>query len=176
MSRQTPCANNRTTGCQGVVTQRGNVLCPDCIESRKQQLKTKRDSELDELAQKNAILEHELNLLKQQKEDKSVLISYKEHTDKEMKFLSDKINSLQNDIDKYIQEKNDSQIHLHQCKLDNERLKLDNERLNVLVKNFEDENKVLKIELQKLGEYSKNSEYSPFNKTRRRLTDTPPSR
>jgi len=65
MSRQGPCANNRVTGCQGIVSQRGNIFCDSCNEARKSMTKSRRDQDVDELVKKNADLEKELIRLRQ---------------------------------------------------------------------------------------------------------------
>ena len=35
MSKQVICANNRITGCEAIITQKGNVLCDTCMELKK---------------------------------------------------------------------------------------------------------------------------------------------
>ena len=66
MSRQGPCSNNKLTGCQGIISQRGNIICDACVEIRKNITKSRRDQDVDELVQKNIELEKELTCLYQQ--------------------------------------------------------------------------------------------------------------
>ena len=164
-----PCANTRTTGCTGYVGQRGNIFCMECMELRKNQLKMKREVDVDELAQKNVMLERQLSMLKKEKDGKEILNSYKEHTEKELSFLTESLEKLRRENELYIQEKNECSLTLQQCKIDNESLKLDNDRLGVLLKSLEDENKVLKNELQKISNAIKASTNSPYTRDGRRL-------
>lgn len=65
MSRQGPCANNRVTGCQGIVSQRGHIFCDACNEIRKNMTKSRRDQDIEDLVNKNAELENEIIRLRQ---------------------------------------------------------------------------------------------------------------
>lgn len=65
MSRQIPCANIKVSGCQGIVSQRGNIFCDVCIEVRKTVTKSRRDQDVDDLLNKNAELEKQLINLRQ---------------------------------------------------------------------------------------------------------------
>jgi chromosome segregation ATPase len=64
MSKQNTCANSKTNNCQGVVTQKGNILCNACIEARKTLSKNRRDQDLDNFVEKNKIMEQELSRLR----------------------------------------------------------------------------------------------------------------
>lgn len=65
MNRQVPCANNRTNGCQEIVSQRGTIFCETCSEERKNLTKSRREQDIDDLVNKNAELEKELMRLRQ---------------------------------------------------------------------------------------------------------------
>jgi len=59
-----PCANFNVTGCTGLISQRGNILCETCIQVLKTTSKNKRESDIHDLMVRNSELEQEIQKLK----------------------------------------------------------------------------------------------------------------
>lgn len=63
------CANATRAGCEGIVVQKGNILCDLCIESRKAQLKLRKEQNMEDLFERNKDMENQLYRLKQEHAD-----------------------------------------------------------------------------------------------------------
>lgn len=102
------CANNKLSGCLGLVTQKGNIYCDGCLEEKKAQTKNRREHELDHLLTKNYELENELK---------------KKTIDQQL------LSRLQQDNVALVKANSILETTISQLKIDNEKLKLDNDRL-----------------------------------------------
>lgn len=148
MNRQNvPCANLKLNGCQGLVSQRGNILCETCTETRKNNAQNKREFDFDALMIKYREIESELAKYKLEveelKESKNTL------TDRVTILLADKKNS---EI---------VTLHNSQLILDNEKLSLDNVQLKLSLENLSKQNELLSEQITKL---SKKQEPPPLER------------
>jgi CRISPR/Cas system CMR subunit Cmr4 (Cas7 group RAMP superfamily) len=138
MNRQNvPCANLKLNNCQGFVTQRGNILCETCTETRKNNTQNKREFDFDSLMIKYREIESELSKYKSEieelKQSKNTL------TERVTILLGDKKNT-------EIIQLNNSQLIL-----DNEKLSLDNGQLKILNENLSKQNELLSNQITKFS-------------------------
>jgi len=54
------CSLSKTIGCQGTISQRGNIMCDKCMDDRKNISKIRRDQNIDDLFTQNKEVEREL--------------------------------------------------------------------------------------------------------------------
>jgi hypothetical protein len=136
MNRQNvPCANLKLNGCQGLVTQRGNILCETCTETRKNNSQNKREFDFDSLMIKYRELESEIAKYKSEAEE-----------------LKDCKNTLTERVNTLLLDKKNSEIitlNNSQLILDNEKLSLDNAQLKLSLENLSKQNELLSEQLSK---------------------------
>jgi hypothetical protein len=171
-NRSILCVNSRTTNCSGIVTERGNIFCDTCIEIRKANIKNKRDNDIDNLLEKNCVLDQELQKIrselqseKQQKIDlqdnleqvrkelqeiknkynNSVLINSK-YLEQEVDRLNLTIQKITKDNENIVKSQSKYEIEYNQVKLDLEKVLLDNEKLKSLVEMLTEQNNLIKEE------------------------------
>ena len=109
------CANSKINGCQGNVSQRGNILCETCTENRKNLAQSKRDYEVDQLMAKYIQTEQELSKYKTLYEQLLV------QCEKEKSILNEQLTKMKL-----------NEIKNSQVSLDNEKLIIDNKQLELL--------------------------------------------
>lgn len=91
MSKQVICANNRITGCESIITQKGNVLCDSCMELKKK----KNNNDMSSITERMLKLENnelELKLII------SNITTEKMELEKKNEDLEKKIKELQEQI------------------------------------------------------------------------------
>ena len=138
MNRQNvPCANLKLNGCQGLVTQRGNILCETCTETRKNNAQNKREFDFDALMIKYREIECEFSKYKSEVEE----LKQSKNT------LIERVNNL------LVDKKNLDIITLNnsQLVLDNEKLSLDNVQLKLSLENLSKQNELLSEQISKLS-------------------------
>jgi predicted nuclease with TOPRIM domain len=136
MNRQNVCANFKVTGCQELVTQRGNILCEKCRIVRKNITHNKREYEFDELMIKYKETDIELYNFKN---DVEKLNEYIKQLEKDKCVLNERVNILIDEKNK----KEFSDLNNSQIELDNEKLILDNTQLKILNQSLIEQNEVL---------------------------------
>lgn len=136
MNRQNVCANLKVTGCQELVTQRGNILCEKCRIVRKNVTHNKREYEFDELMIKYKEIDSELYNYKNDVEKLNETIKQLE---KDKCVLIERVNILIDEKNK--KELND--LNNSQIELDNEKLILDNTQLKILNQSLMEQNELL---------------------------------
>lgn len=146
MSRQSPCANSKATGCEGFVTQKGVIFCEGCTELRKNMNKARREQSFEDLVGKNKELEvevqnlrkskHEIEAeLKEKKEllekgkEQSKYIVYNDQLEKENNRLGEMLVKLRSENDTLVKERENYHILYSQLNIDNQKLVLENIRL-----------------------------------------------
>lgn len=153
MSRNIPCSMAKLTGCQGIVSQRGTILCDNCIEKRKSMSKMKRDQNIDEMITRNK----ELERMCQQLQEKVKTLStqnnnhssdYSVALEKENTRLSEVVVRLRSEIETLVKEKAEYEMTHSQVRLDNEKLSRDNIRLEKLNTDLHEQNELLMKEIQ----------------------------
>lgn len=158
-TRNIPCSLSKLTGCQGFVSQRGNIMCDKCTELRKSLTRTKREQTLDDLLSRNKELEKTLQSCKEQcnfvqkelEETKSKLESkhenyfddYNTQLEKENCRLTEIIFKLRTEIENHVRDKAEYEMTHHQIKLDIEKLTIENERLDKTNKELVEQNRLL---------------------------------
>jgi hypothetical protein len=138
MNRQNvPCANLKLNNCQGFVTQRGNILCETCTETRKNNSQNKREFDFDSLMIKYREIHSELSKYKSEIEELK----------KSKNTLNERLTILVGD------KKNTEIIQLNnsQLVLDNEKLSLDNSQLKILNENLIKQNELLSNQITKFS-------------------------
>ena len=148
------CADKK---CSGIITEKGNIFCCDCIEKRKTLSKLKIEYNMEELLNKNIQLEQELknlkqidnitrddynmikdqniqleNMLKEMKNTSAELdkfCMYKTHLEKDNNSLLDIISKLKLDNQALLKEREMLCINYEQLKLDYEEIKIKNDSL-----------------------------------------------
>lgn len=130
MNRQNvPCANLKLNNCQGIVTQRGNILCETCTETRKSNAQNKKEFDFDSLMIKYREIESQLSKYKCEIE--------------ELKQLK---NSMTERINTLLEDKKTTEVVLinnSQLILDNEKLSIDNQQLKILIDSLRKQNELL---------------------------------
>lgn len=153
--RSNPCINYRT-GCEGVVTKRGSVLCDKCAEERKMASK-KKELEFDELLIKCKKLEEELDNTKKKCDDlidhNTMVMTQPERNDrldyyeKELQNLTAQNCRLKLENESLIGEKSRYELLFSQAKIDVEQIQLEKERieneLNSTIKNLQEKIDIL---------------------------------
>jgi DNA-binding protein YbaB len=146
MNRQNvPCANLKLNNCQGFVTQRGNILCETCTETRKNNCQNRREFDFDSLMIKYREIQSELSKYKSEIEE----LKQSKNT------LDERVTILLGD------KKNTEIIQLNnsQLVLDNEKLSLDNSQIKILNENLTKQNELLSNQITK---FSKIPETQPL--------------
>ena len=183
-NRNVLCVNSRTTNCNGIVVERGNIFCDNCIELRKTTIKNKRDNDIDNLLEKNCILDQELQKLRSElqiEKDtnndlrnslKSTTLQFEEIKNKYEKnilinsgYLEQEVQRLNSSLEKITKENENLfkyqtkyEIEYNQNKLDLEKVLLENEKYKSIVEMLSRQSTLLKNENE---EFSKlNSELS----------------
>lgn len=151
-----PCANFKTSGCKNT-SQRGSIICNECIESKKNSSKNKREHNLDELfektnlfSEKNKNLENKLNealnIIENQNkklkelEKNASKIDYNSHLEKENIRITKLFENSITEVEQLIKEKTDYKTNYEQLKLDLEKKNIENERLKKIITTLEEEN------------------------------------
>jgi len=148
MNRQNvPCANLKLNNCQGFVTQRGNILCETCTETRKNNTQNKREFDFDSLMIKYREIESELTKYKSEIEE----LKQSKNT------LNERVTILLGD------KKNTEIIQLNnsQLILDNEKLSLDNSQLKILNENLTKQNELLSNQITKFSKIPETQPHQP---------------
>jgi len=148
MNRQNiPCANIKVNSCQGLVTHRGNILCENCTETRKNNTQNKREFDFDSLMIKYREIECELAKYKSEVEE----LKTSKNT------ITERVNIL------LVDKKNSEIVTLNnsQLILDNEKLSLDNAQLKLSLENLSKQNELLSEQIVKL---SKNQTPPPLER------------
>jgi predicted nuclease with TOPRIM domain len=149
MSRQNLlCANSKLNGCQGFVTQRGNILCENCTETRKNMAQNRREYEFDELVIRNRETEQELLQYKEQVKNIKENLSQLE---KENSLLNEHISKLIDEKKRMEKDYGINEINRSQLALDNEKLIIDNKQLTILNESLTMQNEVLSKENSELS-------------------------
>ena len=148
MNRQNvPCANLKLNNCQGFVTQRGNILCETCTETRKNNCQNKREFDFDSLMIKYREIQSELSKYKSEIEE----LKQSKNT------LNERVTILLGD------KKNTEIIQLNnsQLVLDNEKLSLDNSQLKILNENLTKQNELLSNQITKFSKIPETQPHQP---------------
>lgn len=130
MNRQNvPCANLKLNNCQGFVTQKGNILCETCTETRKNNAQNRKEFDFDSLMIKYREIVSDISKYKSEIQD----LKQCKNT------LNERITILLSD------KKNTEIIQLNnsQLILDNEKLSLDNAQLKTLNESLKKQNELL---------------------------------
>ena len=138
MNRQNvPCANLKLNNCQSFVTQRGNILCETCTETRKNNCQNKKEFDFDSLMIKYREILSELSKYKSEIEE----LKQSKNT------LNERLTILLGD------KKNTEIIQLNnsQLVLDNEKLSLDNSQLKILNESLTKQNELLSNQITKFS-------------------------
>ena len=148
-----PCAQSRISGCNGVVSQRGNVMCDACLEARKSLNRQKRDQTLEDLIKQNREIADEL---KRQKEinaqltkelnsrpPATLVIDYNSQLEKEHVQLQDMAKRLRLEIEQHVRDKAEYEMTHQQLRLDQEKLLLEMKRLETEIKDVKSINLLL---------------------------------
>ena len=138
MNRQNvPCANLKLNNCQGFVTQRGNILCETCTETRKNNCQNRKEFDFDSLMIKYREIQSDLSKYKSEIEE----LKQSKNT------LNERVTILLGD------KKNTEIIQLNnsQLLLDNEKLSLDNSQLKILNENLTKQNELLSNQITKFS-------------------------
>ena len=138
MNRQNvPCANLKLNNCQGFVTQRGNILCETCTETRKNNCQNRKEFDFDSLMIKYREIQSDLSKYKSEIEE----LKQSKNT------LNERVTILLSD------KKNTEIIQLNnsQLLLDNEKLSLDNSQLKILNENLTKQNELLSNQITKFS-------------------------
>lgn len=162
MSRQSPCANSKATGCEGFVTQRGVIFCDVCTEVRKNTNKARKEQSFEDLVNKNKELETELqNLRKSNHEmelklkekiegneyiEKSKYIVYNDHLEKENTRMAEFVVKLRNENDTLVKDRENYHILYSQVNIDSQKLMLENIRLGSANESLKEQNQDLLTE------------------------------
>jgi len=148
MNRQNvPCANLKLNNCQSFVTQRGNILCETCTETRKNNCQNKREFDFDSLMIKYREIHSELSKYKLEIEE---LKQSKNTLDERLTILlGDKKNT-------EIIQLNNSQLVL-----DNEKLSLDNSQLKILNESLTKQNELLSNQITKFSKITDTQPLQP---------------
>lgn len=158
MNRQNvPCANLKLNNCQSFVTQRGNILCETCTETRKNNSQNKREYDFDSLMIKYREILCELSKYKSEIEE------LKQSKDT----LNERVTILLGD------KKNTEIIQLNnsQLILDNEKLSLDNRQLKILNESLTKQNNLLS---NQITNFSKIPETQSLQSLPTKKTPRPP--
>ena len=148
MNRQNvPCANLKLNNCQSFVTQRGNILCETCTETRKNNSQNKREYDFDSLMIKYREIQFEISKYKSEIEE----LKKSENT------LNERLTILVGD------KKNTEIIQLNnsQLVLDNEKLSLDNSQLKILNENLTKQNELLSNQITKFSKIPETKSLQP---------------
>ena len=138
-----PCMNLQTTGCQGVVSQRGNVLCELCLETRRSMLKTRKDNDIDELETELANLRIKLHVFEEKIKDQENVIEnlkkekmeferygeYSKHLEKENLRFIELISKLRSENESLVKDKSSYEMTYEQLQLDSKKTQIDLDRL-----------------------------------------------
>ena len=98
-SKKTPCANSRISGCDGFVTERGTILCKECVQYRDSVNQSRRNNEsnnekymlkINELSRERDKLSHECKELSREKNEITL----------ERDELVEKVNEYKNELKK----------------------------------------------------------------------------
>lgn len=152
MNRQNPCANSKLNGCEGFVTQRGNILCETCTETRKNMAQNRREYDFDELLIKHRETEQELSKSRSElaKAQDSLV-----QVEKEKSLLEERVGNLIGEKRRMEKDRGFSDINRSQAEIDNEKLVIDNNQLKILNESLTAQNNVL---VKENAEISKNIE------------------
>ncbi len=121
-TKSSTCSNSKTTGCTNLVTERGNILCTECIEARKMVIKNRKDTEYDDMKAKITSLTRELAIAEEKiinNEKLAEEISSLRQTIKDKNILCEKLS----------QKLDATELELSHLKIDYQTLLLENERL-----------------------------------------------
>lgn len=154
MSKLLPCANKATMGCSETITQRGVIYCNSCIEIKKSNSKVKRETELDEIINKNksviSALEEKIRFyitneegfklqieqyqtkIKELELEESTDYSsneYNSHLEKENERISSLLSKYLEENEKLTKEKSIYERTFEQTKLDINKMKIEHEKL-----------------------------------------------
>lgn len=159
-NKQTLCANSRVAGCNQIVTKRGNILCDDCLEHKKDLMKDRMNNAVRELSEKNKLLSEELDNLRlyiQNMESKPTiqpeivdLTDYTTELLRERDKLNEIISKLHLEKKQLLQEKYEYETTYNQLKLDKEEMIIEIERINKEKKTLIEQNEQLLEENSKL--------------------------
>ena len=174
MSRQSPCANSKATGCEGFVTQRGVIFCDVCTEVRKNTNKARREQSFEDLVNRNKELETEVQNLRKSKHEielemkehidtisklreegkeyieKSKYIVYNDQWEKENTRMVELVVKLRNENDTLVKERENYHILYSQVNIDNQKLVLENIRLGSANESLKEQNQDLLVENEML--------------------------
>lgn len=161
--KQIQCANYRTSGCDNFVTRRGNILCDDCRNERKEWSKNRHENEIDDFIQKNKHMEEQLEqfrlrLQEETSKFKSTISSLEqqisEYKEQIEKYKLDSVN--QEQIDLYqtynlqLQKENDRLTNtINELSILNEQLTQNIEKNEMIQQQLQLDNEQLKLELDK---------------------------
>jgi len=171
MSRNVLCINQRTTGCQGTVVQRGNVMCNDCLELRKNMIRSRHDTNLDDLEKENGSLRIKIdNLQAELKTITETKVSlervnhdlcskyegYNQHLEKENVRFAELLSQLRSENEALAKEKNAFMLSSEQLQLENKKLTIENDLLLNSKTSLETQHLQLTDEYNKVFEKCKN--------------------
>jgi chromosome segregation ATPase len=91
-TKQSICINQRITGCQNIITQKGTIMCESCTEAKKNR---KKDNDTDNFSERYAKIEY----------DNSTYIKEIENLKQQLQLQLDKNKNLE-DIVKCLQKDN----------------------------------------------------------------------
>ena len=128
MSKNTPCANSRT-GCEGVVLQRGTILCENCVQNRRTSIQIKNETELSETTSELILLKDRYRELEK---EKTKIDDFSKHLEKENERLVEYIKKLKTENESLMREKSNYEITQGQLEIDNKKLIMELDRLKVI--------------------------------------------
>lgn len=171
MSKLLPCANKTVNGCFETITQRGVIYCNNCIEIKKGISKAKRETELDDIINKNNLLEEKIKVFLNNEETFKIQIDqyqnkikelemeettdyssneYNSHLEKENERISSLLSKYIEENEKLTKEKSLYERTFEQTKLDINKMKIEHEKLFQNFVSISNENEKLQKENDEL--------------------------
>lgn len=178
MSKQIPCAG-KAFGCSEMITQRGVIYCNICIENKKNISKAKRETELDDIINKNNVLEEKIKHLIKNEEQFRIQIEqyqnkikeleidaesntdysssdYSSHLEKENDRVTNLLSKYIEENEKLIREKSLYERTFEQTKLDINKMKIEQDKLVSKYMILSSENEKLQKENEELIKIQEN--------------------
>lgn len=178
MSKQIPCAG-KAFGCSEMITQRGVIYCNICIENKKNISKAKRETELDDIINKNNALEEKIKHLTKNEEQFRIQIEqyqnkikeleidaesitdysssdYSSHLEKENDRVTNLLSKYIEENEKLIREKSLYERTFEQTKLDINKMKIEQDKLVSKYMILSNENEKLQKENEELIKIQEN--------------------
>lgn len=178
MSKQIPCAG-KAFGCSEMITQRGVIYCNICIENKKNISKAKRETELDDIINKNNVLEEKIKHLIKNEEQFRIQIEqyqnkikeleidaesntdysssdYSSHLEKENDRVTNLLSKYIEENEKLIREKSLYERTFEQTKLDINKMKIEQDKLVSKYMILSNENEKLQKENEELIKIQEN--------------------